>query len=207
MSDDDKPTDTTAKGGNKPAGGSVAECDPCGKDAVSNVLKCCGSEIAEEAKKANGGKEVKVEFGTPAGGFEGHADTEAGKIVVKDTKDKCNDTETVFFELANMAAKPKFDKVHADAAAGNLSREDYTKAYEKIEYDNVQKALAAIDKCKKKWGCEKYTFDFDTFRPAKDFNDYYDNYAQKDHKDHYRNHWDSNFKTEYEKKHPPPKTK
>jgi hypothetical protein len=207
VSDEKKPTEVKAKEGDKKAGECVAPCDPCGKDPVSNVLKCCGSEIAEEAKKANGGKEVGVEFGTPAGGFEGSAGLNTGKITVKDTKDKCNDTETVFFELANMAAKSKFEAVSADAAAGKLSREEYTKAYEKIEYDNVQKTLAAIDKCKKKWGCESYTFSFDSMRPAKDFDDYYKNYVSERHKDYYRKAWDSRYKAEYEKKHPPAPTK
>jgi uncharacterized Zn-binding protein involved in type VI secretion len=183
-----------------PSGGSG---DPCGKDAISNVTKCCGSEIFDEAKKANGGKDPKIVFGTPSSGFDAETDTSTGTITVSNKSDKCTATESVYFELANLAAKPKFDQIDADAAAGNLSREEYTRANERVEYENVQKTLAAIDKCKDKWGCGSHNFGFEAFRPAKDFDDYYDNYLSEDHKNHYRNHWDNAFKSAYEAKHPP----
>lgn len=179
--------------------------DPCGKDAIDNVTKCCGKEIYDEATKANGGKPPTIQYGTPSSGFDAETDTSTGTITVSSAKDKCFNTESVFFELANLAAKPKFDQIDKDAAAGNTAREDYALANERVEYDNVQKALAATAKCKKKWGCDKYAFEFEAFRPAKNFKDYYDNYLSKAHKDHYRNSWDSNYKKAYDAKHPPPK--
>lgn len=116
---------------------------------------------------------------------------------------KCTATESVYFELANLAAKPAIDKINADAAAGKLSREEYAKASEKIEYENVKKTHAAIDKCKKKWDCDSHAFDFDSMRPARDFNDYYDHYLAESHKNHYRSFWDSQYKAGYNAKHPP----
>jgi len=185
--------------------GAVKPCpeeDPCGKDAISNVTKCCGSEILEEAKKANGGKTPNIVFGEPPKGFDGVTDLSTGTITVRNTGSKCTDTETVFFELSNMAAKPKFDAIHKDALAGNLGREDFTKAEAKVEYDNVRKAQAATDKCKEKWGCKSHTFDFDSTRPAKDFDDYYDHYSTEHYKDYYRKAWDDTYKSAYEAKHP-----
>lgn len=205
MSGDSKPTDPSAAGGAAPAAKGKAGCTggPCGKDAISNVLKCCGQEIFDEAKKANGGKAPKIIFGTPSSGFDAETDTTTGTITVSNTSDKCTATESVYFELANLAAKSRFGQVHADATAGNLSREGYTRANEQIEYDNVQKTLAAIDKCKKKWGCDTHAFSFDGMRPARNFDDYYDNYLADSHKNHYRNFWDTAFKAAYEAKHPP----
>jgi hypothetical protein len=200
-----RPTDPSAGAGAAPAASAKSPCSggPCGKDAISNVLKCCGSEIFEEAKKANGGKDPKIVFGTPSSGFDAETDTTTGTITVSNKSDKCSATESVYFELANLAAKDRFAKIEADAAAGNTAREDYARANEQVEYDNVQKTLAAIDKCKKAWGCDSHAFSFDSMRPAKDFDDYYDHFLADSHKNHYRNHWDTAFKTAFDAKHPP----
>lgn len=209
MSGRKDPTPPSAGNGASPAGSSVTGCpdDPCGKDAISNVTKCCGSEIFEEAKKANGGKDPKIVFGTPSSGFDAQTNISTGTITVNSKSDKCTATESVFFELANLAGKSISEKIATDAAAGNLSREEYARAKEKKEYDNVKKTHAAVDKCKKKWGCETHPFDLDGFRPAKDFDDYYDNYLAESHKNHYRNAWDSNYKAAYDAKHPTPPKK
>ena len=209
MSGRNDPTPPSANNGANPSNGAVAKCpnDPCGKDAISNVTQCCGSEIFDEAKKANGGKDPKIVFGTPSSGFDAETDTSTGTITVNKKSDKCTATESVFFELANLSSKPNFDKIDADANAGNLSREEYAKANEEEEYNNVKKTHAAIDKCKEKWGCKSHTFDLDGFRPAKDFDDYYKNYVADSHKNHYRTAWDSNYKKAYNAKHPSPPKK
>ena len=209
MSKDGPTNPSSGSGAKNPTNSAVAKCpdDPCGKDAISNVTKCCGSEIFDEAKKANGGKDPKIVFGTPGSGFDAETNTSTGTITVSNKSGKCTATESVFFELANLSSKPNFDKIDADAAAGNLSREDYAKASEKQEYENTKKTLAAIDKCKDKWGCKSHTFDFDGFRPAKDFDDYYKNYLAESHKNYYRTSWDSAYKSAYDAIHPPPPKK
>jgi hypothetical protein len=203
-----KSSSPSSGSGGTPAACTGAKCpdDPCGKDAISNVTKCCGSEIFDEATKANSGKAPNIVFGTPSSGFDAETDTTTGTITINSASNKCTATESVYFELANMAAKPAFDKIDADAAAGNTSREDYAKANEKVEYDNMKKTQAATDKCKKKWGCDSHPFDFDAARPAKDFDDYYDHYLAESHKNHYRNFWDSTYKAAYDAKHPAPPT-
>ena len=203
-----KSSSPSSGSGGTPAACTGATCpdDPCGKDAISNVTKCCGSEIFDEAKKANGGKNPEIVFGTPPEGFDGVTNQTTGKITVRDTSNKCNDTETVYFELTNLAAKPAFAKVAAEAAAGTLSREEFAKAEAKIEYENVKKTIVATDKCKKKWGCDSQPFSFDSRRPAKDFDDYYDHYTAENYKDYYRNFWDTSYKAAYDAKHPAPPT-
>lgn len=154
MSGRNDPTPPSANNGANPSNSAVAKCpdDPCGKDAISNVTKCCGSEIFDEAKKANGDKDPEIVFGAPSSGFDAETDTSTGTITVNKKSDKCTATESVFFELANLSSKPNFDKIDADANAGNLSREEYAKASEKEEYNNVKKTHEAIDKCKRKSG-------------------------------------------------------
>ncbi|HRE53901.1 MAG TPA: hypothetical protein PLP22_03810 [Candidatus Competibacter sp.] len=209
MSGRNDPTPPSANNGANPSNSAVAKCpdDPCGKDAISNVIKCCGSEIFDEAKKANGDKDPEIVFGTPSSGFDAETNISTGKITVSSRSNKCTATESVFFELANLAGKSISQKIATDASAGDLSREDYAKAKEKKEYDNVKKTHAAIDKCKEKWGCKSHTFDLDGFRPAKDFNDYYDNYLSESHKNHYRTAWDRKYKGAYDAKHPSPPKK
>jgi len=206
MSGRKDPTPPSADDGATAVDSCIAECppDPCGKDAIANVTECCGSEIFAAAKKANGGKDPKIVFGKPSSGFDAETDTTTGTITVNSGLSQCTATEKVYFELANLSNKPAFDKVDGEVAAGNLSREDYAIASEQIEYDSLTKTLAAIDKCKKQWGCASHPFDFDGFRPAKGFGDYYKNYLRESHKDYYRNFWDSGYKAAYDAKHPTP---
>jgi hypothetical protein len=203
VSQEKKPTPPCSGDGASPAASGVAPCtppeDPCGKDAISNVTKCCGTEIVEEAKKANGGKDPNIVFGTPSRGRLAETYTSTGTIIVSSASDKCRATESVYFELNNLASKPKFDKTSADAAAGNLSQEDYVRAIENIEYENVKKTLDTVDKCKKKWGCESSPFVFDGFRGVKNFEDYYKTVIEK-HKQDYRDDWTKNFKAAYDAK-------
>jgi len=206
MSGPNEPTPPSAGDGATPIDSCIAECppDPCGKDAIANVTECCGSEIFAAAKKANGGKEPKIVFGKPSSGFDAETDTATGTITVDSASSQCTATESVYFELANLSNKPAFDKVDGNAAAGNLSREDYALAVEQVEYDSLKNTLAVIDACKKKWGCESHPFDLDALRPAKSFSDYYKNYLGESHKEYYRKSWDSDYKAAYNAKHPSP---
>src|SRR5262249_14992347 len=128
-------------------------------------------------------------------------------ITVNSTLDKCQATQVALFELTNLAAKQKFDQGRADALAGNLTREQYTKHMETVEYDNLKRAAAAEKKCMDKWGCGGQTPRHGWVEPARDFNDYYNNYLAESHKDHYRNAWDTRYKGAYEAKHPPAPSK
>jgi hypothetical protein len=104
------------------------------------------------------------------------------------------------FELTNLAAKPKFHTIASDAWAGNLNREEFTKATARVEFEGLSKAAAVEDKCMDKWGCKGQPARHAWVRPAKDFDDFYDHYAAESYKNHYRNFWDSNYKTAYDAK-------
>ena len=203
-----KSSSPSSGSGGTPAACTGAKCpdDPCGKDAISNVTKCCGSEIFDEAKKANGGKDPTIVIGPTSAGFGGETDTSTGTITVSDSLDKCQATQVALFELTNLAAKPKFDTIDSDASAGNLNREEYTKANARVEFEGLSKAAAVEDKCMDKWGCKGQPARHAWVRPAKDFDDFYDHYSTERYKNHYRNSWDSTYKTAYDAKHPAPPT-
>ncbi len=169
--------------------------EPCPLDLQDKLKKCDGgTDILNKAKKANNGKDPVVKVGTPSSGFDAETDTSSGTITISKNSDTCTATESLIFELANMSRKSDFDKVDQDAAAGKLSREEYIKANERIEYENVKDILKATDSCKKAWGCTNHAFDFEGFRGAKDFDDYYKNYLSNSHKDHYGKIWDTSYK-------------
>jgi hypothetical protein len=174
---------------------------PLATPECQNMLACDGgTDVYAKAKKANGGKDPVIKRGTTSSGFDAETDTEKGVITINKNSDKCTSTESLIFELANLSRKADFDKVDKDAAAGKLSREEYIKASEKIEYENIKTTLKAVDKCKEKWGCKNHSFDLAGHGMAKDFDDYYDNYLANSHKEHYGKIWDEDCKDAYEKK-------
>jgi hypothetical protein len=197
----DTPSSTPAADASTGADGGCP--DPCGKDAIANVTQCCGKEIYDEATKANGGKAPNLVIGTPSAGFGGETDTSTGTITVNSTLDKCQQTQVMLFELCNLASTGRFSQIDSDAAAGNLSREDYTRATEREEYNNLKKAAAAEAKCMNKWGCAGQTPRHAWVGASSDFDDYYNNHLAESHKNHYRNAWDSLYKAAYDAKHPP----
>jgi len=168
------------------SGGAAVGCAGPAGDLKKNLQKCDGgTDIYAKAKAAIGGKDPGIELGTPAGGFDGHADLQNGKVVINKNSPKCTQMETLVFELANLSKKAEFERVTKEAKAGDLSREDYTRAMERIEYDNIQTTIKAVNACKKAWGCDRHTFDLEAFSGAKNFEDYYKNYLAKSHKDYY----------------------
>lgn len=191
--------DKNKAGGNKIAKSAVAKCPE--EKLLDKIKKCDGgTNILAKAKKANKNRDVKVVIKKTT--FGGVTNPATGEIAVRKGDPHCTQIETLLFEMANMSSKKKFDVSDNKAENGNTSRADYIREQEKIEYDNMKVTLKAIDACKKKWGCEKHTFDFDGFRSAKSFNDYFNNFLSSDHKEHYGKHWDNHCQAEYAKKHP-----
>jgi len=134
-------------------------------------------------------------------GFAAETDTTSGTITIKPTTDCCDATASLLFELTNVSNTPAFDKIDADVAAGNLSREAYTMASEKVEYQATLKVKNAFAACKKSWGCAPgATSGYEGV--SDDFNTFYNTQLAKSHKDHYRNAWDQNYKSAYQAKHP-----
>lgn len=185
-------------------GKKAAPPAPCPADKIKKNLDACdGGTGAWDAAKKSLGKDPTVEVKKTKSGFD--AETDGGTIRIAPTPNCCDATESLLFELHNVESSSKFTKIEADAAAGKLSREDYTRSNEHVEYDGLKRSWTVFDKCSKTWGCGPAAKSFaDGFRKAKDFDDYYDHYLGKSHKDHYRKFWDKNYKAAYDKKHKKP---
>jgi hypothetical protein len=183
-------------------GGGVSPCG-CGGSAISNVTCCCGTEIYQAATRANGGTAPTLRIGRTSAGFGGETDTSTGTITISDTLDQCEATQVALFELQNLASKAEFDRIRSDAAAGNLSREEYTRANERVEYNNLRTAQAAEAGCMDRWGCAGRTPRHQWVNDSANFDDYYDHHLAESHKNHYRNAWDSRYRAAYERRHPP----
>jgi len=170
------------------AGGAVNP--PLSAADLKAKLEQCdeAKQVYEKAKKANGGKDPTIATGPAASGMGGHTEMNAGKIVINDKNEGCQQVQTLCFELGNLSRKDEF----AQAAKGlkTASRRDYIRGYEKIEYENLKDTQKVVDSCLKKWGCEKTKSRYEWAKGAKDFDDYYDNYLSKDHIEHYGKFWD-----------------
>jgi len=168
-----------------------------------NLAACDGGTGIMAAATRELGREPTVRVAGAAGGFGGHADFGAGEVVIAPNPDCCGATQTMIHELTNISNHSRFQQITNDAAAGNLSREDYTRAMERIEYDGVRNALRAFDACKDTWGCGAgATARHEWIRGAADFDDYYNNYLAESHKNYWRNAWDTNYRSAYEARHP-----
>lgn len=170
---------------------------------MNNLKACDGGTGIVASATASLGKAPVIKMQTASTGFAAQADLEGGAAVITPTTDCCAATESAVHEMTNLSNKARFAAIGTDVAAGKLSRTDYTKAMEKIEYDGVHNGLKAFGACKAKWGCAAGAVSsFDGFRGAKDFDDYYNNYLATSHKEYYGKFWDTNFKAAYDKAHP-----
>jgi hypothetical protein len=187
------------------AGGKSASApSPCPAETLrANLAKCDGGTGIWDNAKAAAGKDPTVKVEGAAGGFGGHADLSGGGVVIAPNPDCCGATQTFVFELTNLSSKGRFQDVTNKVSAGDLGREEYTRAMERIEYDSGLNSVKAFDSCKKTWGCGDAAVARHGFvKAAKDFDDYYNTRLAKGHKDYYRNAWDSRYKAAYDKKHP-----
>jgi len=167
-------------------------------------LKCDGGTgIYAKAKAANGGKGPIFKAGNSIIGTGGSTDTNAGVITIDSDQKRADAAETAIVELTNLSNKARFAKVSAEANAGKLGREQYTRANEAIEYDAVKNAVQADRSCKESWGAPPgWTGTYDGFDKLKNFDEYYEKYLAAMHKDYYRSFWDKNLKSIYDAAHP-----
>jgi len=171
------------------AGWSVA-------DLKAMLDKCDGGlGIWDKAKKANGNKDpsINVEAG---GGF---VDAVNNKITLDETLDKCNAVQQLIQELSNLSRMADFHTLDNSAKAGDVSRDDYIRRTELIEYETgVKNDLIAFDACKDKWPCPTARKEW---ARGKEFDDYFQNYLLPEHKEGYGKWWDDNCKAAYDAKH------
>jgi hypothetical protein len=166
-------------------------------DELKKMLDTCdgGLGIWEKAKKANKDNDPTIVPG--AGGW---TITSTGEITLDKTQDKCFAVQQLIQELSNLSRKADFEQLDASALAGDVSRADYIKRTEKIEYETgVKNVLTAFDACKDKWPCT--TTPKEWARKAKDFDEYFDKLLNDTHKEGYGKWWDDNCKAAYDRKH------
>ncbi len=173
-------------------------------DIKANLDKCDGGTNAwAKAKAANGGNDPTIQEGNSVIGTG--ASVSGGAITIDPGKNKCEAKQYAVMELSNMEHRADFAKVMGpDCQSGTLSRDDFIRANEKIEYDGMKNVLTAFDACKATWGCKNTaTSVMDGFRGAKDFDDYYSHYLAQNHKDYYGKMWDDTCNAAWDVKHTP----
>ncbi len=195
----DKPSDPVEKCAAPPA----APPPPCSAATIKGKLDACdgGTNLWNDAKTTLG-KDPTVQVGAVEGGFEANTDVTNGVITIAPTTDCCGAAASLFFELTNAKSSKRHLAIDADAAAGNLAREDYAKSAAKVEYEGVILLRDNFAKCRAKWGCSA-TATSGYENVSNDFDTYYQSQTER-YKDYYRNAWDSSYKAAYDAKHPPP---
>ena len=138
------------------------------------------------------GKDPTVQVGAVEGGFEANTDVTSGVITIAPTTDCCAAAASLFFELTNAKSSKRHLANYADAAAGNLAREDFAKTEAKVEYEGVVLLRDNFAKCRAKWGCSA-TATSGYENVSNDFDTYYESQTEK-YKDYYRDAWDSSYK-------------
>lgn len=187
------------------AGPPSAGALPVGADEVVKAVTSCatGKRLFAEAKAANNRKEPVVKLGTTK--FGGFVDTDTGVITLDRRLDKCTAIDVLVQELTNLASKPDFDKLDEEAEKGNVSRADYIRKTEEIEFRGLQNILKVFDETKARTGCKTCSRDYQR-KYAKSFAEFYkylssDKYG-KAHAEKIGARWDKGAKEAYEKKHP-----
>ena len=168
-------------------------------DDLKAMLQQCdgGLGVWDSAKRANGGTDPVVNV-APNGGF---VDANNNEITIDQALDKCNAVQQLIQELSNLSRMAELKATHASARAGDLSRDEFIRAIELIEYETgVKNDLVAFDACKDIWVCPVARKEW--ARGVRDFEDYFQNYLSAEHKGNYGTWWDDNCKSAYETKHP-----
>jgi hypothetical protein len=159
-------------------------------DLESKLLQCDEAKaVYDKAKQANGGRNPIIITGTSGSGMGGHTEKGAGKIIISDKNEGCQQVQTLCFELGNLSRKQEFAK--AKQAITTASRRDFIRGYERIEYDTAIDTQRVVEACLESWGCEKSKSRYEWVMDAKDFDDCYENYLSDEHIEHYGKLWDA----------------
>ncbi len=174
-------------------------------DVKSNLDSCDGGTgVWAKGKAGNGGKDPTISQGSSVIGSGASVDHSTGAITIDPGKNKCEATQYSVQELSNLGHTADFEKIRGpDCQSGTLSRDDFIRANERLEYDGVKNVNTAFDACKAKWGCAATaTSVMDWAKGATDFDDYYNNYLGQNHKDYYGTMWDNSCRASWDSKHP-----
>lgn len=200
------PTPMGPGGSGKPVGPAASA--GWTQDQIKANLDSCdgGTNAWANGKAGNGGKDPTIVEGSSVIGTGASVDHTTGVITIDPGKDLCQAKQYAVMELTNLGHTADFNKVRGpDCQSGTLSRDDFIRANEKLEYDGVHNVLTAFDACKAKWHCgDTATSVMDGFRGATDFDDYFNHYLAQNHKDYYGTMWDNSCKAAWDAKHPSP---
>jgi len=172
---------------------------------VDNVRACDGGlGLMDLARKANKNNDPIVRAG-PVSPFRGDTDVTTGTIRISTSFNLCAATQTLVQELSNLTRAGDLTAVSTEAAAGDVSRADFIRRIERIEYETgVRNVLTAFDACKTRWGCPQgATSEKEWARNVRGFDDYFARLLSNTHKEHYGTFWDTHYKAAYDRKHPP----
>lgn len=175
---------------------------------VNEVVKAVtssptGRALFAKAKAANKNRDPVVKLGTTE--FGGFVDTETGVITLDGRLDKCTAIDVLVQELTNLASAADFAKLDAETEKGNVSRADYIKQTEVIEFRGLQNILKVFDETKATTHCKTCSRDYQR-QYAKSFDQFFrymsgDEYGKR-HLEKIGARWDAGAKAAYEKKHP-----
>src|SRR5262249_47744076 len=130
------------------AGGERQADSSCGwmPEELKNRYRECDAsrDLLNKAKQANGGVEPTIVKGAVHGDFLGEFDGSNG-ITLNPNQDACTATDVGVMELNNLIRKPQFYAITVDANNGNMSRDEYIRAYERTEFDSARNALKVSD--------------------------------------------------------------
>jgi hypothetical protein len=186
------------------AGPPSAESLPVGVPELVNIVKSSKTGLALYAKAVgvNQRREPVIKLGRAE--FGGFVDTDNGVITLDERLDKCKAIDVLVQELTNLASKPDFDLLDSQTIKGDVSRADYIRRTEGIEFRGLQNILRVFDETKRKTGCQTCTRDYQRkyAENLKGFLKYMgsDEYGKK-HEEKIGARWDLGAKREYDKKH------
>jgi hypothetical protein len=127
-------------------------------------------------------------------------------ITLTKTLDTCNATQQLLYELSNLSFGAQFAELDKKCRAGDVSRADYIRETERIEYLGATKnVLTSFDACKNLWGCND-ACRREWARPpkGKTYEEYFETLIkEKVHPQHggsYGEEWDRDCKDAYVKK-------
>ena len=168
---------------------------------LKKMIAICdgGVGIWAKAKKANGGKDPEI---TPGAGTTTNLNYGNAKITLDTTADRCTAVQDLIFELSNVARAADLKKTSVACRAGGLSRVDYIKSVDRIEYEGgLKNTLIAFNACKDKWLCKTSDNYYEQEGKAKNFDEFFDKYESADHMQHLGDWWDANCKAKYDANH------
>jgi len=127
--------------------------------------------------------------------------SETNSVLIKCGNDHV--TSGILFECTNAESRERHEKVDAEARAGNLSKKDYIKEKERIEYEGLEKHHSIAQACVK---AGHWPPAFDRFGHAlanewSTFEKYMADPEQVKHAKVYDDWWDKACKGAYESKH------